>query len=263
MRTLLVAAVALLGLAACSDGTPADPTATASPEPPEVTLTADERTDFLDRIGALGFTCRDALREDPAYVACTRPGRASSARLDTVRLTAGPDDEVVRVSYCGPDTEVRTAFSEAFLPELGSPPELPQTHETRGARVQGCNAVGFAAGAEVTRLLRRVDPEAVRGDLEAAGWECRDDAILSCGRGGDGRLAPVAWVAHGEVGISGRSQQVASALTDLGFDREVEAAATACGPDAPCEHLLVDGYDVTMSVDDGRTVVVAREAAWG
>lgn len=263
MRLSALLVVAAITLGGCSSDTSSGPTAD---RPTTVSLTPDERTAFLAAVADLGFTCRDALPDDPALVACTRPGVGQEAYVDTVRLTASPTGEVLRVSYCGPDPEVYGAFSTAFLAEIGSPSALPAPGGVTGTRIRECYAtsgLGFAAGGEVTTRLRDLDLPATWRTLGATGWSCGDEPQpLDCTRGeGDDRT--IAMGAGDSLTVSAPDPAaLGAAADDLGLDPAVARAAAGCATDGPCEHLVVDGYDVTLSTAGSRSRMEVAALPW-
>lgn len=268
MRLLLPIAAAALALAGCADDDAAPGPSPGADGPPAVDLTPAERSAFLDRVGALGFTCRQAAPADPAFVACTRAGKGLEASRDTVRLTALPDGGVLRVSYCGPDAAVGAAFSETFLTEIGSPDlgaDVPRTAGTPLVRCVAEGGVGFAAGGPVEGPLQGPSLRDLGARLVAAGWTCPDDgsSTLNCTSGrGDARS-----VAAGAGSMVTVATPDPAALAEtagaLGLTQDAVDAAAACAPGAVCEHLVVDALDVTFDTDDGHARMMLRAAAWG
>ncbi len=261
MRTVLaiVAASALLASGCTSDGGSPEP----APEPASVTLTGDERDDFVSRVVDLGYTCREALPDTARYVACTRPGEYSDARDDVVSVTSSEDGEqVLRVAYCGQEEGVAAAASAAFLGEIGTPDLLVDPPRVEGASITRCGDQGVALGQPALSVLRELDLEMVRRHLVRQGWACRNGEPADCRPSGPARQEILVYGIPGEVRVVARSSRdlvTTTRLLGLRLSPTVVEAASACRPAAVCEHLVVDGFDVYVSADGGYRRLTIRE----
>ncbi|WP_341924270.1 hypothetical protein [Nocardioides psychrotolerans] len=251
MRTLplLLASGALLTACTGSD----EPLTTVT-ETRIIDLTVAERDDFLAKVEDLGYTCGPALDPQSPYDACTRPGAHPAATADTVTLTSTPDGATVtRVAYCGPERRVVAAMSEAFLAEVESPDllaDLPLP-EVSGARVTRCRTTsgeGAVLGDEGLPTLLELDLPRLRQGLAQAGWTCLEDRDLDCRE--DGRTGTlVVGIGAGVQVAAADGPALARAVGLLGLSDAAVQAARRCTTGEPCDHLLVDGFDLFFSAD--------------
>lgn len=253
MRTLpaLLCAAALALTASCtSDDEPEQ--RERSEGPGAVTFTGEERDDFLARVEDLGFTCRDALPETDRYGACTRPGTYLEAAADTVLVASTPDGAAVtRVSYCGPEDQVVTAVSDAFLGEVGSPDLLAEIPTLEGAQLQACDpatGTGIAYGQSMP-VLRELELDLLTRELTRKGWTCSEDSLVRCLPPGGEQEALVRGTPSQVWVTAPTGERLAEAVQVLGLSPVVAEAAGACAPLTVCDHLLVDGFDMFLSAN--------------
>ncbi|WP_134739802.1 hypothetical protein [Nocardioides sp. 503] len=248
--TLTVLAACVLVASGCSAE---EQTREPPPEPTQVTLTGAERDDFIDRVVDLGYTCREAVPDTSAYVACTRPGRYPDAIADTVTIASSEDGEqVLGVAYCGPEAGVAPAFSEAFLGEVESPDLQAQVPPLEGVTLRSCRSAagdGFRAGGRVP-VLRQLELPRLRQSLVRRGWSCQDDEAAYCTLPGSRGGRTLVWGIPGEARVVAESAgELAEAATVLGLSPIVAEAATSCLTRTVCDHLLVDGFDLFFDTD--------------
>lgn len=253
-------------LTACTGG--GDEPLTTVTETRIIDLTSAERDDFLAKVEELGYTCGPALDPQSPYDACTRPGAPPAATADTVTLTSTADGtSVTRVAYCGPEPRVVAAMSEAFLAEVESPDlltDLPLP-EVSGARVTSCRSTGgegAVLGGEGLPRLLELDLPRLRQGLERAGWTCLEDRDLDCREGGrTGTL--VVGIGAGVQVAAADGPALARAVGLLGLSDAAVQAARGCTTGEPCDHLLVDGFDLFFSADaDVSRVRVAERVGF-
>ena len=265
MRRVLAIVAVLAGPLALAPGCSFDEeTPTPDPEPQAVTLTGDERDDFVRRLVDLGYTCREALPESTAELACTRPGTPPEAVADTVTIRSSEGGEqVLGVAYCGPEPGVVPAFSEAFLGEVDSPELLPDPPGLRGLDLQVCRSEsgeGIRVGGPGVPVLRELNVVLLRQSLRQRGWTCRDDLTVDCTLATSGGEETLVWGTSGEIKVVARSaRDLAAATQVLGLSPIVAEAARSCRPETVCDHLLVDGFDLFFEVEGPYHRMLVRE----